>query len=73
MTSIHIVEFFNKCRLALSGRDFCRARALGAATDFEAHGLAVFKGGVAFHLDFGVVDKEVFAAVLGGDESVAFY
>jgi len=57
----------------LSGRDFCRTRTLRAAADFKRYFLAVFEGGIAVHFNFRVVDKEIFAAVFGCDESVAFF
>ena len=59
--------------VCLSGRDLSGTRTFWATAYFKALGLAVFKGGVAFHLDFGVVDKEILATVFWGDKSVAFF
>lgn len=55
-------------RLNLTG-----AGTLGAATHFKFNFLTVFEGGVAINLDFGVMDKEIFAAVFRLDESIAFF
>ena len=59
--------------LRLSGCDFSRTWTLGPTTYFEGDLLTVFKGGIAVHFDFRVVNKEIFATIFGGDESVAFF
>ncbi len=59
--------------LWLSGCDFSRTWTLGPTTYFEGDLLTVFKGGIAVHFDFRVVNKEIFATIFGGDESVAFF
>ena len=59
--------------LRLSGCDFSRTWTLGPTTYFEGDLLTVFEGGIAVHFDFRVVNKEIFATIFGGDESVAFF
>ena len=59
--------------LRLSGCDFSRTWTLGSAAYFERDLLTVFEGGIAVHYDLRVVDKEIFATIFGGDESVAFF
>ena len=59
--------------LRLSGCDFSRTWTLGSAAYFEGDLLTVFQGGIAVHFDLRVVNKEIFATILGGDESVAFF
>ena len=59
--------------LRLSWCNFSRTWTLGSAAYFEGDLLTVFEGGIAVHFDFRVVNKEIFAAIFGGDESVAFF
>ena len=59
--------------LRLSGCDFSSTWTLGSAAYFEGDLLTVFEGGIAVHFDLRVVNKEIFATIFGGDESVAFF
>ena len=59
--------------LRLRGYYFCRTWTLGSAAYFEGDLLTIFEGGIAVHFDFRVVNKEIYAAIIGGDESVAFF
>src|SRR2546427_12846491 len=53
--------------------DVGRLGALGLLGDVELHALARAEALVAVHLDVGVVDEDVLAAVIGGDEAKALF
>src|SRR5947209_15030504 len=64
-------------RAACAARDLDRAdargrRALGAVGHFEFDLLALLQRLEAVHLDLGMMGEEVLAAVIRGDEAVAF-
>src|SRR3954451_21071838 len=53
------------------GADRVGLHALLALAGGEAHALVLVKGAVAARLDRGVVDEDVLASVIGGDEAEA--
>lgn len=60
-------------RNRLEGLHLRSTRPLGAAADLELYGLAILQRGIAVDLNFRVVDKEIFAAIVRLNESVAFF
>jgi hypothetical protein len=55
-------------------RDYVgRTRALFALSNIKLNLLAFLKIGVAGRLDFGVVDEQILAAVIGRDKSKALF
>ena len=47
--------------------------AFFALTDIERHRLAFLKVGVAAHLNLRMMNKQLFAAIIGDDESKSFF
>jgi hypothetical protein len=54
------------------GFDVCGLKPLLALGDLERHRLAFLKGAESLCFDAGVVDKQVFAALIGSYETVPF-
>jgi hypothetical protein len=63
---------FSVCYFELAGDNIGRTRAFFALSDLEFYPLPLLECGVAFCLDFRVMNKQIFCAAIRCDKSKAF-